>query len=1247
MWHKIRIKGSIRYKVAVFVFITALCIALASFGVCYYSINKVVKKNINQGYVEEVKILSHSINYFITKEVEHLIGNTTNPFWLSCLETANAKYNDQEADTIEKHLLQLDKEWVSAPDNSSFIEHYLTTPLSISLRKERAINSEIAEVFITDKEGGLIAASGRTTDFYQADEKWWQEAFNNGSGKVFIGDSIFDQSAKVFSFVVALPIYDAHRRVVGVCKNVVSLKKFFYLLNSFEIGETGYAGLIGKDGRVLFSGEAESMEKVVLPGGHYRDVLICFDNVRKYKTLIAFDRVDNDFLLTNGIEWTVFISQGFHEAYAPLEIFIKQEIIFSVVLLVLTIILGFLFGRRIVKPIEKLQRMTEMIKEGFIDYKEKIDTGDEIEKLAKSFEQMLYEINEKQKEIIAARIHAENIISSMTDIVIILNFKGLITQVNQAAINILGYSKQELMSQPVFKIFSEENKSDAEMLVNGIRENLSYGLHVNYKTKEGDLIPISIVSSVLRDVNDFPIGMVCVARDMRDLLTLISDLEQSKAQLEDLTRELEYKVDQRTKEIKESQAETLKALKDVSESKKQLEDLNERLKISHDLLESSTRDLEDKVQERTFELSVLYEVSQIIFSTKDCDHLFKLILEALFRIVDCDICGLLFFDKGMVDIIINTAHSRYDKFVGDVKYKLIDSISMFIDEKINEEQINLFSDSFNITLDEHQSRSFDELRSFFNVPLFARGKIIGIINVSSFKDRAFSENDVRLIYTVVNQVSISVERLRSVIITEQSKMENMVESMVEGIIMIDARGELAILNPSAQWMLGFSTVNNITSNMVREKMTLLNLPEAFEQSQKAGRSITKEISVYRNKERKILNCDVTTVKDLDGYNIGVVTILRDVTQERELDKMKTEFISTVSHELRTPLTIIREGVSQILDGVLGSVTELQRSCLQLSLEGIDRLGRIIDNLLDISKIEVGKACLNRDMVDIVMLTKEVCNYFSDAAEDKGLEIIDLLPKGPVEVYVDRDKMIQVLTNLINNAIKFTDRGHIKVSLENTEKSVRCRILDTGRGIAKNDLPKLFNKFQQFNRTHGEGEKGTGLGLSIVKGIVEEHGGEIHAQSTLNSGSKFEFTIPKYNNWEMLLLHVKRYVEDILASQELVSFLLLCFGGGEHLDDDAVKHVDQLIKDHLIYQDDVDISVQYKNSILVTLPNVIKEEALMIAGRLQQAIVDSYVLKGISEHIDVFCSVCNFPEDGDSFEMLFWKMKKLKDFFNER
>jgi signal transduction histidine kinase len=246
----------------------------------------------------------------------------------------------------------------------------------------------------------------------------------------------------------------------------------------------------------------------------------------------------------------------------------------------------------------------------------------------------------------------------------------------------------------------------------------------------------------------------------------------------------------------------------------------------------------------------------------------------------------------------------------------------------------------------------------------------------------------------------------------------------------------------------------------------------------------------------------------------VVVIIDDITARKETEKklretteMKSQFISIVSHELRTPLTCIKESVSIVLDGVAGEINEKQKYFLSLAGRNINRLAMLINDVLDFQKLDAGKMKLNLQENNIRQIADEIYETMILSAKNKGLEFSLELDENLPQVTLDRDKIIQVLTNLIGNAIKFTPKGgqvRLRFQLQNNE--LVMRVSDTGVGISKEDLPKIFEQFYHVQQP-GEEVKGTGLGLAIVKKIMLLHGGRIEVESELGSGSTFSVFLP--------------------------------------------------------------------------------------------------------------------------------------------
>jgi PAS domain S-box-containing protein len=246
----------------------------------------------------------------------------------------------------------------------------------------------------------------------------------------------------------------------------------------------------------------------------------------------------------------------------------------------------------------------------------------------------------------------------------------------------------------------------------------------------------------------------------------------------------------------------------------------------------------------------------------------------------------------------------------------------------------------------------------------------------------------------------------------------------------------------------------------------------------------------------------------------VVVALDDITDRkyaeeelRDAIEMKSQFVSTVSHELRTPLTSIREAVIIVLGEVAGRINKDQRHFLDIAKRNIDRLSRLINDVLDFQKLNAGKMRFYLEENAIEKTVEEAFNTMRPYAGKRGVHLsLDHQPNLP-KIAFDSDRIIQVITNLLSNAIKFTpEGGHISVSVQQRAEHLAIQVSDTGFGIPKESLPRIFERFYRVHRP-GKEIKGTGLGLAIVNKIVTEHGGRIDVESALSKGTTFTVLLP--------------------------------------------------------------------------------------------------------------------------------------------
>jgi len=232
-------------------------------------------------------------------------------------------------------------------------------------------------------------------------------------------------------------------------------------------------------------------------------------------------------------------------------------------------------------------------------------------------------------------------------------------------------------------------------------------------------------------------------------------------------------------------------------------------------------------------------------------------------------------------------------------------------------------------------------------------------------------------------------------------------------------------------------------------------------------------------------------------------------EAKTLDKIKSDFIANVSHELRTPLAATKEAVNLILDKITGNINDKQERFLKLANDNIDRLAHLIDELLELAELESKSIGRKRELVNIVSLINTVIDSLRPLAERKKVSLKKLLPKKKIRIWADAGEINQAITNLIGNAIKYNKRnGKVEAGLEDMAKAVNIYVSDTGIGIPKKDLNKIFDRFHRADVSSKTKTKGAGLGLSITNEIVEMHHGEIKVKSEVGKGSKFIVSLPK-------------------------------------------------------------------------------------------------------------------------------------------
>lgn len=347
--------------------------------------------------------------------------------------------------------------------------------------------------------------------------------------------------------------------------------------------------------------------------------------------------------------------------------------------------------------------------------------------------------------------------------------------------------------------------------------------------------------------------------------------------------------------------------------------------------------------------------------------------------------------------------------------------------------------------------------------------------------------------------------------------EVLVSSVGDGIYGVDLSGRITFVNPSGAAALGWSPEELLGRNAHTDfhGPGADGTPYPIEQCYitdaiLSGRVSSAEQDEYRRANGELFPVEITASPLVDGDDHerirGAVVVFRDMTQRREVDRMKNEFVSVVSHELRTPLTSIRGALGLLATGSLGELTPRAQSMTSIALESSERLARLINDILDLERIESGSRQLDLATRTAEELLTASADEMAALARDHGMR----LEVGTAEgvVVADRDRIVQTLTNLIGNAVKFSEEGDVVVLEAHPEgDDVVFSVRDQGRGIPPEKLTTVFERFQQVDSSDARQKGGTGLGLTISRGIVERHGGRIWAESEVGAGTTVRFTLP--------------------------------------------------------------------------------------------------------------------------------------------
>ncbi len=362
-----------------------------------------------------------------------------------------------------------------------------------------------------------------------------------------------------------------------------------------------------------------------------------------------------------------------------------------------------------------------------------------------------------------------------------------------------------------------------------------------------------------------------------------------------------------------------------------------------------------------------------------------------------------------------------------------------------------------------------------------------------------SSDELGRLSNAFNKMSANIRDQMAAISDEKSKLSTVLASITDGVIMTDDRSRILLANPAAGSLFGFQE-NQAKGKYLIEVVFNHEIDRLCRKSITTGEKQNATVDTTNGKFLRVIAISLKTES-----LTGALLLLQDLTELRNLQTMRREFVGNISHELRTPLAGIKAIVETLQDGAIADQDVAQDFLSKVNLE-VDNLTQMVNELIELSRIETGKIKLNLEQVNINTLINDVITRLKPLAERKHITINTDLYTGLPEILADRERIQQVIMNIVHNAVKFTpDSGKIEVSTSIDLAGVTVRIMDNGIGISEADLPHIFERFFKADRSRSN--PGSGLGLAISKHVIKAHGGEIRVQSRLGKGSTFSFTLP--------------------------------------------------------------------------------------------------------------------------------------------
>ncbi len=516
--------------------------------------------------------------------------------------------------------------------------------------------------------------------------------------------------------------------------------------------------------------------------------------------------------------------------------------------------------------------------------------------------------------------------------------------------------------------------------------------------------------------------------------------------------------------------------------------IDQRLKLVSWAKDRYRRDT-DVLRKRVNVLETLSNVGRSVTAELNIDEVLKIVVDAAVELTGAEEGSLLILDEATGELYMRAARNFQDDFVRTFRLAVKDSLAG-----------EVIRTGKPVLLDEKSPQKIKTsylVKTLIYVPLQIMGRVIGVLGVDNREsERSFHAQHITMVSALADYAAIAIENARLFANTEveRNKLEAILTRIEDGVVVVDMEGRVILANRVARMLFGIDDVE-IALRPVEEVFRHEQILDLFRNGH--------ETFPYRSEielgDDRVINAQLTYIPD-----VGLTVTMHDVTYFKELDRIKSEFVSTVSHDLRSPLTAIL-GYVELLERV-GPINERQRNFVERVQTSVRNITELINDLLDLGRIEAGfdERKVSISLVNVIQYSVE--SFKGRLQEKKHVLQVDV-PGGIAKIFGDSVRLRQVIDNLLGNAIRYTPEGGIiRISAREENDQIILQVQDTGYGIPAADRPHIFDKFFRASNVV-ENISGSGLGLAIVKSIVENHQGRIWVESAEGEGSTFTVVFP--------------------------------------------------------------------------------------------------------------------------------------------